>query len=95
MENFGRLPRRQAEQVVHHQHLTVAIDARTDADGGNRKLGGDPCRQRGGHAFEHEQVGAGGLDGLRVSQQLVGGVLGLALDLVAAEFVHGLGVRPR
>ena len=58
-----------AEHVVQDEHLRIAVRARADADGENRKFLGQFARDLEIDDFEHDRVGAGRFDGERVFDQ--------------------------
>ncbi|KAG1450140.1 hypothetical protein G6F57_016478 [Rhizopus arrhizus] len=79
----------QAEEVMQYQHLAIALRAGADADGRHvhrrRDLGSD----RGRHAFEHHDAGAGSGHGPGIFHQLARGIAS-ALDLEATQAQHRL-----
>ena len=85
----GRLPR-DAEHVVNHQHLTVAIGSGADADRRYAQRLRDALRKRRRHAFKDEQRGARVGDGVRIGDKFVRGGLAPTLDAIAAEAVNRL-----
>jgi hypothetical protein len=79
----------QAEEIVQHQHLAIALRAGTDADGRHIHRSGDFGSDRGRHAFEHHDAGACGGHGPGIFHQLARGIA-TALDLEAAQAQHRL-----
>ena len=75
---------------MQHLDLPAAVGTGADADGGDIEPLGDPPGDDGGHDLEHDRVGAGLLQGLRVAEHAHGVARGAPLDLVAAHGVHGL-----
>ena len=78
------------EDVVVHEHLTVAVTPGADADGGHRHGVGDHAGHGVGHALQHdgEHAGLGQRD--RVVDDLPRRVERLALHAEATEAVHRL-----
>ncbi|CAM2144805.1 hypothetical protein PT2222_160166 [Paraburkholderia tropica] len=79
-----------AQHVVQHQHLSRALDARTDADGRNAQLLRDFRAERRRHRFDHHELRTGVLQRERVADQLRRARIALALHLEAAERMHRL-----
>ena len=79
-----------AQHVLVDEDLAVAAGAGADADGGDAHFLGDQGGKLGGHGLEHDGERAGGLERLRVGDQLARSGLALALHLEAAERVDGL-----
>src|SRR5690606_9851453 len=77
------------EHVVQHQHLSVALDPRTDADGRNGECARHFARQLCGNRFEHHDARTGFFHGAGVVEHLLCSV-SAALDLVTAERMHRL-----
>ena len=75
---------------MHDQDLAIAVRAGPDADGGDAQLARDLRGELAGDGFEHNGESARGFHGAGVSQQLLGGIDGLALHAVAAKGVDGL-----
>src|SRR3989442_15297983 len=80
---------REAEEVVHDEHLPVAVHARADADGRDRERGRDLRSEVERDALEHDGEGARRLDGAGVVEHaLAWAVAGAAaLNAVAAHAV--------
>ena len=79
---------------MEHQHLSGTAGAGPDADGGHLQFLGDPGGQFGRNALHQDAETTGILQPQGVLQQLHGRFAGLALDLVAAHAVDGLGGQP-
>ena len=71
---------------MHHQHLSIAVRASPDADGGHGERSRDRRSDLLWHAFEDDGTRAGMGRGLRIGHQPVD----VPLHAVAAELVHGL-----
>jgi hypothetical protein len=84
------LPRKHVEHVVQHQHLARAARARADADRRDAQALRDLLPELGRYRLEHQQSRARRLELHGVLDQLLLGVLALALHAVAAELVHRL-----
>src|SRR3990172_1062430 len=52
-DEFGRKVLEQAQHVMDHQHLPVALRPRANADGGDRQPAGNLRSQVLGHSFQH------------------------------------------
>jgi hypothetical protein len=84
-----------ADQVMQHQHLAMAVHSGTDADGGHgRKAGGDVGGQAGRHHFHDDQCCTRLFKGQRIGLEDGGPCIAAALDAVAAQLVHRLGGQP-
>ena len=85
-----RHARRQAEHVLEHQDLPVALGRGADADGRDRDALGDPRGERLGQRLEHDGEGARLGDGLGIvlERRPFGAVAALRLE--AAERVDRL-----
>jgi len=77
----------QPHDVVKHQDLAVTLRAGADADGGDRQFFRDQRGQLAGNRFEDNGESARRGDGLRVAEQLLGGLHALALHLESAQQV--------
>ena len=80
----------EAEEVVPHEHLAVAVPARADPDRRDADRLGDHARHRVGHALEHEREATRVRERDRVVGERLRGVELLALHLEAAERVDRL-----
>ncbi len=67
--NFGVWPASQADHIVQHEDLPVAVRARADANRGNAQLVGDLRRQFARHRFEHDGKCARRFHGARIANQ--------------------------
>src|SRR5580698_4103535 len=88
---FRRRVEGEAEEIVGHEDLAVAVGAGADADGRDLQFTGDLRGELAGDGFENDGEGASGLDGVGVAKKLFGGVGSFALDAITAEGVDGLG----
>ena len=88
---FRRRVEGEAEEVVDDKDLAVAVGAGADADRGDVQLASDLRGEFARDGFEDYGEGACGFYGVRVAEELFGGVGGFALDAIAAEGVDGLG----
>ena len=84
----------EAEHVVEHEHLAIAMRSGADADRGDRQRVGDHARHLVGHAFEHDREATGVLERLGVVDQRERGGHLTALHLEAAHRVHRLRGEP-
>src|SRR5262249_11964365 len=80
----------EAEQIVQHENLAVALGAGADADSGDAEFAGDERRELAGDAFENNGEGPGGFHGSRVANELFGGIGRLAVNFKAAHGVQRL-----
>ena len=85
--HFARI---NAQHVVQHQHLTVALRARADANGWNAQGVGDARSERRGNHLEHQHRGACGFDRTRICQQMRGIAIAPRLHAIAAELMNAL-----
>ena len=83
------------EEVVVHEHLAVAMAARTDTDRGDADGVGDQAGHRVGDALEHDRETAGVDERDRVVDDGASRLELLALDPEAAEGVDGLRRQPQ
>src|SRR5690606_38824705 len=90
LDETRRLAAAQAGHVLPHQHLGVAVRARTDTDGGDLQLVGDLLRYLGGDHLHHHGERTGLLQRQRVGEKFVAGVVA-ALHPVAAQRMLRLG----
>ena len=81
----------EAEQVVVHEHLAVAVTPGADADRRHGHRVGDDPGDGVGHALEHDREAARLGERHGVVDDGLGGVELLALHLEAADGVDGLG----
>src|SRR5207249_1622228 len=84
------LSRKHVEHVVQDEHLAGAARAGADADGGDAQAPRDLLPELGRYRFEHDEARARRLELHGVPDELLLGVLALALHVVAAELVHRL-----
>ena len=91
---LGCVPHGQADHIVQHQDLAIALRAGADADGGNAQLAGDPRGELSRNRFEHDRKCARRFHGPRVPQKLFRRFHGFALNAKAAKGVHGLRSQP-
>src|SRR5665213_1194842 len=85
----------EAEKIVRHQHLTVAVGTRSDADHGHAKLPCDGPGQFARNAFQHNGKSSGIFESQGIAQQvaLVVRIDGLAAE--AALRVNGLRLQSK
>src|SRR5207244_8187736 len=83
-----------SQEVVHHQHLPVAIRTGADTDGGNADAPGDLRTELGRNRLEDERVAAGLLQRPGVLDEPRRLVLATALYHVPAELVDRLRREP-
>src|SRR5207247_5712649 len=80
----------EAENVVKHEHLAIAIHARADPDGRDRKTLGRERTDRRGNALQHDRESSGVLERESVFDEATRGARGLRLHLEAAELRDAL-----
>src|SRR4249920_1610990 len=76
---------------MDHEHLTVTMRARADADGGNGQPLGDLLSQVLRNTLQHHRKRAGILYCQGITHDRFPLFFVLTLDLIAAESVHRLG----
>src|SRR6266545_3284184 len=79
-----------AEQVVEHLDLPIAVGAGADADSWNLEALADGCRDLARDQFEHNRERACLLDRDRVVDELARSFGCTALYAVATELIHRL-----
>src|SRR6185437_16200689 len=80
----------QADDVVEHQHLAVAVRAGADADGGDTDAARDELRELRRHELEHHAPAARLLERDGALHDAPHALLVLALQSIAAERRGGL-----
>ena len=79
-----------AEQVVHDQHLAVAMSACADADGGNMDALRDYLAKGGGYLLEHKAKGSGFFEQKGVLFEFFGFLFFACPYSLGPEFIDGL-----
>jgi hypothetical protein len=78
----------QSEHVVTHEHLSVAVRPRSDADGGDSNM----CRGGSGNVgrdgFQHNRKRSGRFEGRSIGEQL-----GIDDKLITTSAKSGLGIK--